>query len=73
MENDCSCGLCKGHGVRLVVIVVLAMLALFLLSQIILATGNFGRPANPATDTITVQGDGQATLPPDVAQISFTG
>jgi uncharacterized protein YggE len=26
----------------------------------------------PATDTITVQGDGQATLPPDVARVSFT-
>jgi len=34
--------------------------------------GNLGRPANPATDTITVQGDGQATLPPDVAKVSFT-
>ena len=26
----------------------------------------------PATDTITVQGDGQATSPPDVARVSFT-
>jgi uncharacterized protein YggE len=34
--------------------------------------GNFGRPSNPATDTITVNGNGQATLPPDVANISFT-
>jgi len=43
-----------------------------LLSQTILAAENFGRPSTPATDTITVQGDGKATLPPDVARISFT-
>jgi len=72
MENNCSCGLCKNHGMRIAGIVTLALLSLFLLSQTILAAGNFGRPSNPATDTITVQGDGQATLPPDVANISFT-
>ena len=71
-DKDCSCGLCKGHGVRIAGVVALAFLSLFLLAQTILATENFGRPTNPATDTITVQGNGQATLPPDVAQISFT-
>ncbi|MEK7101599.1 MAG: SIMPL domain-containing protein, partial [Patescibacteria group bacterium] len=40
--------------------------------QTIITAGNFGRPGNPATDTITVQGTGQATLPPDVARVSFT-
>ena len=71
MENDCSCGLCKSHGVRIAGIVVLAILALFLLAQTMNPTlGNLNlRPANPATDTITVQGDGQATLPPDVPQM----
>ncbi|MGD0328790.1 MAG: SIMPL domain-containing protein [Minisyncoccia bacterium] len=72
MDKDCSCGVFNDHSVRVAGIIVLLVLALYLLSQTILATGNFGRPANPATDTITVQGDGQATLPPDVAQISFT-
>ena len=50
----------------------MVVLALFLLAQTILAFGNFGRPNNPATDTITVSGDGQATLPPDVAKVSFS-
>jgi uncharacterized protein YggE len=72
MDNNCPCGLCSGHGVRIAGIIVLVILALFLLSQTILATENFGRPTNPATDTVTVQGDGQATVPPDVANISFT-
>ncbi|MEK7144739.1 MAG: SIMPL domain-containing protein, partial [Patescibacteria group bacterium] len=40
--------------------------------QTIITAGNFGRPGNPATDTITVQGTGQATLPPDVVRVSFT-
>ena len=51
---------------------VLAILALFLLAETIATAQNFGRPSVPATDTITVQGDGQATLAPDVARISFT-
>lgn len=59
-------------GVRAAVIGVLAILALFLLAETITIAGNFGRPGAPATDTITVQGDGQAALPPDVARISFT-
>ena len=59
-------------GVRLALIGTLSVLALFLLAQTITTAENFGRPSNPATDTITVQGDGQATLPPDVARVSFT-
>ncbi|NNM83880.1 SIMPL domain-containing protein [Candidatus Parcubacteria bacterium] len=57
--------------VRIAVIGVLGILALFLLAETINATANFGQPSVPATDTITVQGDGQATLAPDVAHISF--
>jgi uncharacterized protein YggE len=59
-------------SLRVAVIGVLAILALFLLAETIDAAGNFGRPSVAATDTITVNGDGQATLPPDVAHISFT-
>lgn len=51
---------------------VLFVLACFLVVQAVSVVKNFSRPANPATDTITVQGDGQATLPPNVARISFT-
>lgn len=61
------------HGaVRTALIGVLSILALFLLAQTITTAADFGRPGNPATDTITVQGNGQATVPPDVARITFT-
>lgn len=59
-------------AVRIALIGVLSILALFLLAQTITAATNFSRSGNPATDTITVQGAGEATLPPDVARISFT-
>ena len=72
MDKECLCGIFSDRCIRISGVVVLIILALFLLSQTILAMGNFGRPNTPATDTITVQGDGKATLPPDVANISFT-
>ncbi len=59
-------------GVRIALIGALSILALFLLAETIHTATNFGRSGMPATDTITVQGNGQATLPPDVARISFT-
>ncbi len=54
-------------GVRIAVIGVFAILALFLAAETISLAENFGRPAHPASDTITVSGDG-----PDVARVSFT-
>lgn len=60
------------NGVRIALTGVLSILSLFLLAQTITTATNFGRPTTPATDTITVQGSGQATLPPDVARVSFT-
>lgn len=57
--------------VRIAFIGVLAILALFLLAETVTVAENFGRTAHPATDTITVTGSGQATLPPDVARVSF--
>lgn len=62
----------ENGGVRLAVIGTLCILALFLLAETIAIASSFGRSSNPATDTITVQGNGQATLPPDVARVSFT-
>ncbi|HUX81027.1 MAG TPA: SIMPL domain-containing protein [Candidatus Paceibacterota bacterium] len=58
--------------VRIAVTGVLSILALFLLAQTITIAKNFDRSGVPATDTVTVQGDGQATLAPDVARVSFT-
>lgn len=72
MDNKPFSELLVTDGVRFSLIGVFGILALFLLSQTILTASNFGRPGVPATDTITVQGSGQATLPPDVARISFT-
>lgn len=60
------------NSVRLALIGTLSILALFLLAETITVAANFGRPGVPATDTVTVQGSGQATLPPDVARVSFT-
>lgn len=60
------------RSVRIVWVGTLAVLGLFLLAQTMAAFGNLGRSGVPATDTITVQGSGQATLPPDVARVSFS-
>jgi hypothetical protein len=51
---------------------LLFVLAGFLIVQIIGSLQSLGRSSNPATDTVTVQGQGQATMPPDVARVSFT-
>lgn len=59
-------------GIRIAVIGVLAILALFLVAETMATAANLGRASSPATDTITVQGEGEATMPPDVARISFT-
>lgn len=69
MNNN---SLLENGGVRIALVGALAILALFLLAETISIASNFGRPGVPATDTVTVQGSGQATLPPDVARISFT-
>jgi len=72
MNDNPLCKICDNNGIRIAFIGTLIILALFLLAQTMSTLGNLGRPGVPATDTITVQGDGQATLPPDVARVSFT-
>lgn len=72
MNNNSLYEIFDNGGVRIALIGALAILALFLLAETISIAANFGRPSAPATDTITVQGAGQATLPPDVARVSFT-
>ena len=72
MNNNPFDEIFSSGGVRVALTGALSILALFLLAQSITIAANFGRPNVPATDTVTVQGDGQATLPPDVARISFT-
>ncbi|MDP2655376.1 MAG: SIMPL domain-containing protein [bacterium] len=72
MNNNSLYEIFDNGGVRVALIGALSILALFLLAETISIAANFGRSGVPATDTITVQGDGQATMPPDVARISFT-
>ncbi|MFA6408514.1 MAG: SIMPL domain-containing protein [Candidatus Paceibacterota bacterium] len=60
------------NSMRGAIVGVLAILSLFLLANTITIVKDLGRSGVPATDTITVNGDGQATLPPDVAHVSFT-
>lgn len=59
-------------GVRIAIIGALAILSLFLLAETANIAQDFGRPSHPATDTITVSGDGQAIKAPDVARVTFT-
>jgi uncharacterized protein YggE len=65
-------GLLYNEGIKICVIGVLAILALYLGAETMSVAGNLGRPGVPATDTITVQGEGRSTMPPDVAHISFS-
>lgn len=72
MNNDSNSDFFGSGSVRIAIIGTLTILALFLLAETVTVASGFGRPSNPATDTITVTGAGQASLPPDVARISFT-
>ncbi len=53
-------------------VTALFALAIFLLVEAVVAVNGMNNPTSAPADTITVQGDGQATLPPDVAHVSFT-
>lgn len=72
MNNNSFLDIFDNGIVRIALTGALGILALFLLAETITIAQNFGRTGAPATDTITVTGDGQATLAPDVARISFT-
>ena len=72
MNDNLFSELFNTGGVRIALVGALAILALFLLAQTITIARDFGRSGMPATDTVTVRGNGQATMPPDVARVSFT-
>lgn len=72
MDNSPLYEIYNNSAVRIAFTGVLVILALFLLAETITLAGNFRRPSSPATDTITVNGSGQAAFPPDVARISFS-
>ena len=72
MQDDLMHELFGSALVRIALVGLFAILALFLLAETASVAQDFGRPSNPATDTITVSADGQATLPPDVANVTFS-
>jgi uncharacterized protein YggE len=59
-------------GVRIAIIGVLAILALFLLVETLSVAHGIGRDTAPAANTITVTGEGQASVAPDVATITWS-
>lgn len=58
-------------GIRVAIIGTLAILSLFLFAETVSVVQDFGHSANPATNTITVDGVGMASAVPDTATISF--
>ncbi|MFZ2500705.1 MAG: SIMPL domain-containing protein [Minisyncoccia bacterium] len=72
MDNSSHCSMCNNSSVRIALTGVLGILALFLLVQTVSTAGIFSRSGVPATDTITVQGEGRVALAPDIARVSFT-
>lgn len=72
MDNNFTQDFLGTGAIRVALTGVLAILALFLFAETASIAQDFGRPNNPATDTITVSGMGTATLAPDIAHISFS-
>lgn len=72
MNSEFMQNLFGNKTIRIASASVLVLLALFLFAQTVSTFQNMGRSEYPATDVITVNGDGQATLAPDVARVSFT-
>jgi uncharacterized protein YggE len=58
--------------VRIAVTGVLAILALFLLVETLATAFSIRHPSTPPADTITVSGQGSATVVPDVAKIDYS-
>ncbi|PIR83113.1 hypothetical protein COU19_02360 [Candidatus Kaiserbacteria bacterium CG10_big_fil_rev_8_21_14_0_10_56_12] len=72
MNNDSLNSLFASRAMRVAATASVIFLAVFLLAQTISVMKNTDRASNPATDVITVSGEGQATLSPDIARVSFS-
>jgi len=64
--------LVNNQVVRIAIIGVLAILALYLLVLTIGGAQNLGRPSTPPTNVITVSGMGKAAAAPNIADITFS-
>src|SRR5665213_840893 len=71
-ENEKMIHIVPPHRLVQMGSLALIMLALFLLVQSLISLRELQHPSTPATDTITVTGDGTATAVPDVAKITYT-
>lgn len=60
------------NSIRIAVVGVLAILALFLFVEVLATAQGISSPTSAPADTITVSGQGQAALAPDIAHITFT-
>ena len=72
MNEDKTIRIVPPKHIEIAAITAFSMLALFLAIETLSVYGSLGRPGVPATDTITVNGQGQATMPPDVARVTFS-
>ncbi|MEJ0053656.1 MAG: SIMPL domain-containing protein [bacterium] len=71
-ENEKTLRIEPPHRIVQVGAFALAMLALFLLVESLSVIRDLNHPSAPATDTITVSGQGTANAVPDVAKITYT-
>lgn len=62
----------SNKGIRLAGVAVLSLLALFLLAITIDTVAGYGKNEMYPSKTVTVVGEGQATVIPDVARVTFT-
>lgn len=60
------------NSVRIAVVGVLAILALFLFAETVSIAQSLSNPTSAPADTLTVSGTGQAALAPDIATLTFT-
>lgn len=60
------------NSIRIAIVGVLAILALFLFIETASVAQGLSNPTTPPANTITVSGTGQAALAPDIAHITFT-
>lgn len=70
--NDLLTDITSNKGIRLALTATLGLLALFLLALTINAFSTLGQSEYPAMNTITVTGQGETTVVPDIARITFT-
>lgn len=70
--NDLLTDITSNKGIRLALTAALGLLALFLLALTINAFSTLGQSEYPAMNTISVTGEGETTVVPDIARITFT-